>query len=166
MLKALLPTPAVVLGRCHEVLAWNETGAALDQVVAAQSPEQRNVARRIVLDPSARELYPEWESLTQEVADELKLNAARFSDDSALAELIDELLQGSAVFRRCWERPEVSTKTSGRKILEHPDAGRLELEYESFELAPLTGQVLIVYTAPPNSATEERLRRLQPVAGA
>ena len=88
-LDALSPTPAVVLGRCCEVLAWNPTGAALDDAVAQRPPQERNVARRIVLEPSARDLYPEWEALVQEVADVLRLNAARFPDDAALAALVD-----------------------------------------------------------------------------
>jgi len=164
MLDALSPTPAVVLGRCCEVLAWNKTGAALDKVVAEQPPEERNVARRIILDGSSRQLYPEWEALGQEVADVLQLNATRFSDDQALAALIDELLRASADFRRFWERRDVFEKTSGRKLVDHPDVGLLALEYESFEIAPLSGQVLIVYTAEPGSDTAEALGRLEDVA--
>jgi transcriptional regulator with XRE-family HTH domain len=164
ILEALVPTPAVVLGRCCEVLAWNPTGAALDQVVAAQEPAARNVARRILLDPSARELYPQWDALAQEVTHVLKLNSTRFSEDRALRELIEELSRASAEFRHYWERQEVFEKTFGRKVLDHPAVGRLELEYESFEIAPLTGQVLIVYTAPPGTPTAKRIAELDAVA--
>ncbi|HEX2286040.1 MAG TPA: transcriptional regulator, partial [Mycobacterium sp.] len=164
ILETLAPTPAVVLGRCCEVLAWNRAGAALDQVVAAQDPAERNVARRILLDPSARDLYPEWDSLAQEVTDVLKLNSTRFSEDRALHDLIDELSRGSADFRHYWGRQEVFEKTFGRKVLEHPTVGRLELEYESFEIAPLTGQQLIVYTAAPGSPTAERIAKLDRLA--
>ncbi len=164
MLEALAPTPAVVLGRCCEVLAWNSTGAALDQAVAAQPPEERNVARRILLDPTARDLYPEWESLAQEVTDVLKLNSTRFSEDRALGELIEELSRESPDFRRYWERQDVFEKTSGRKVLAHPAVGLLELDYESFEIAPPAGRVLIVYTAEPGSPTAERIPALETVA--
>ena len=81
ILDACAPAPAVILGRCCDVLAWNATGAALDPVVAAQPPDERNVARRVLLDPTSRELYPEWEALAEEVADVLRLNAARFAED-------------------------------------------------------------------------------------
>jgi len=162
LLEALEPTPAVVLGRRCEVLAWNRTGAALDEVVARKPPDERNIARRIILDPTARELYPEWEVLAQEVADVLRLNKARFSDDRLLAALIDELLGASLEFRRCWERQGVFEKSSGVKVLDHPRVGRLELEYEAFEITPLTGQALIVYTAPPGSATADALAALAP----
>jgi transcriptional regulator with XRE-family HTH domain len=164
ILQALAPTPAVVLGRCCEVLAWNPTGAALDPVVARQPVAERNVARRILLDPSVHELYPEWDALAQEVTHVLKLNSTRFSEDHAVRELVEELSRESAVFRRHWERPEVFEKTYGRKVLDHPVVGRLELEYESFEIAPLSGQILIVYTAPPGSATARRIAELDAVA--
>jgi len=121
-----------VLGRRCEVLAWNPTGAALDQAVAQRPPQERNVARRIVLEPSARELYPEWEALVQEVADVLRLNTARFPDDAGLAGLVDDLLAGSRTFARCWARLDVFEKSFGRKVLDHPFVGRLELTYEAF----------------------------------
>jgi hypothetical protein len=49
-------------------------------------------------------------------------------------------------------------------VLEHPVVGRLELEYETFEIAALTGQQLIVYTAPPGSSTAERITELDAFA--
>jgi transcriptional regulator with XRE-family HTH domain len=163
LLAALEPTPAVILGRRCEVLAWNRAGAALDQVVARKPPDERNVARRIILDPTARELYPEWEALAQEVAHVLRLNTARFSDDKLLAELVDELLRESSEFRRYWEGRGVFEKSAGVKVLDHPRVGRLEFDYESFEITPLTGQTLIVYTAPPASATADALEDLAEV---
>jgi transcriptional regulator with XRE-family HTH domain len=163
-LDALAPTPAVVLGRCCEVLAWNRTGAALDQAVAQRPPQERNVARRIVLEPSARELYPEWQELVQEVADVLRLNAARFPDDAALTALIDELLAGSRTFARCWDRLDVFEKSFGRKLLDHPLVGRLELTYEAFEIAPGSGQALLVYTAEPDSPSAQAIEELARIA--
>jgi transcriptional regulator with XRE-family HTH domain len=163
-LDALSPAPAVVLGRRCEVLAWNPTGAALDQAVAQRPPQERNVARRIVLEPSARELYPEWEALVQEVADVLRLNTARFPDDAGLAALVDELLAASRTFVRCWERLDVFEKSFGRKVLDHPLVGRLELTYEAFEIAAGSGQALLVYTAEPDSPTAHAIQELARIA--
>jgi transcriptional regulator with XRE-family HTH domain len=163
-LDALSPAPAVVLGRRCEVLAWNPTGAALDQTVAQRPPQERNVARRIVLEPSARELYPEWEALVQEVADVLRLNTARFPDDAGLAALVEELLAGSRTFVRCWARLDVFEKSFGRKVLDHPLVGRLELTYEAFEIAAGSGEALLVYTAEPDSPTAHAIQELARMA--
>jgi transcriptional regulator with XRE-family HTH domain len=164
-LDALAPTPAVVLGRCCEIVAWNPTGAALDGAVAARPPAERNVARRVLLEPSARDLYPEWDALAREVTDVLRFNATQFPDDRELQALIGELREGSSAFRRHWERHEVFEKSSGHKVLAHPDVGRLELEYETFAVSGAPGQILIVYTAEPGSQTAQRLQRLAAICG-
>jgi hypothetical protein len=135
-------------------------------VLGQSSPWTRIRASGGLLDPSARELYPEWEDLAQEVADVLTLNSTRFSEDPSLIELIEELVRDSADFGRFWRREQVFEKTSGRKVLDHPVAGRLELEYESLEIAPPSGQVLIVYTAEPGSPTAGRIGALEDVAAA
>jgi transcriptional regulator with XRE-family HTH domain len=166
ILDAVAPSPAVILGRCCDVLAWNPAGAALDPAVAALPPHERNVARRVLLDPSARELYPEWELLAEEVADVLRLNAARFAEDGRLRSLVDELLEGSETFKARWELNEVREKTFGRKVLDHPELGRLELDYEAFTLPHTTGQQLIVYTADPAGPTAARLHRLASIGDA
>jgi transcriptional regulator with XRE-family HTH domain len=166
ILDSVFPFPATILGRCCDLLASNATGLALDQVVAAQPPEQRNVARRVLLDPTSRALYPEWESLAEEVVDVLRLNAARFAGDRRLASLIDELREGSDVFRKRWEHHEVQEKSFGRKVLDHPDVGRLELEYEAFTVPETSGQQMLIYTADPNSATASRIRQLASIVTA
>jgi hypothetical protein len=70
------------------------------------------------------------------------------------------MLDRSEIFRARWERNEVREKTFGRKLLDHPGVGRLELDYEAFTLPQTPGQQLIVYTADPASPTAARLRRL------
>jgi hypothetical protein len=104
--------------------------------------------------------YPEWESLAHEVADVLRLNAARYAEDHRLLALVDELLQGSETFRARWEENDVREKTFGRKLVDHPEVGLLELDYEAFALPATPGQQLILYSADPDTATAVRLRQL------
>jgi MmyB-like transcription regulator ligand binding domain len=54
----------------------------------------------------------------------------------------------------------VFEKTFGRKVVDHADVGRLDLEYEAFSVPGSDGQMLIVYTAEPRSATAARLQEL------
>ena len=163
-LDALSPAPAVVLGRRCEVLAWNPTGAALDQAVAQRPPQERNVARRIVLEPSARELYPEWEALVQEVADVLRLNTARFPDDAGLAGLVDDLLAGSRTFARCWARLDVFEKSFGARCSITRSSVASSLPTRRSEMAAGSGQALLVYTAEPDSPTAHAIEELARIA--
>ena len=160
ILDAVAPSPAVILGRRCDVLAWNPAGAALDQVVAAWPPRERNVARRVLLDPTARELYPEWESLAEEVADVLRLERGTFAEDARLqlagrraAGAIGDL-QGALGAERG------SRRRSERKVLEHPDVGRLELDYEAFTLPADPGTAADRLHGRSAGPTAARLRRL------
>ena len=77
-----------------------------------------------------------------------------------------ELLERSEAFRERWQMNEVREKTFGRKVLDHPDVGRLELDYDAFALPDTTGQQLLVYTADPAGPTAERLQQLAAVVAA
>jgi transcriptional regulator with XRE-family HTH domain len=153
-------TPAMVIGRRADVLAWNETAAALVADWGALPPEQRNAARHVFLDEGARELYPDWEEGARATVAYLRLAAGRHPDDPALAELIGELSMKSEEFRRWWPRHDVQEKTHGTKRFMHPIVGPLTLAYESLALDGDGDQTLVVYTAEPGSGSETALRLL------
>jgi transcriptional regulator with XRE-family HTH domain len=153
-------TPATVIGRRADVLAWNETAAALVADWGALPPQQRNAARHVFLDEGARELYPDWEEGARATVAHLRLAAGRHPDDPALAELIGELSMKSEEFRRWWPRHDVQEKTHGAKRFMHPIVGPLTLAYESLALTGDGDQTLIVYTAEPGSDSETALRLL------
>jgi transcriptional regulator with XRE-family HTH domain len=153
-------TPAMVIGRRADVLAWNETAAALVADWGTLPPAQRNAARHVFLDEGARELYPDWEECARATVAYLRLAAGRHPDDPALAELIGELSVKSEEFRRWWPRHDVQEKTHGTKRITHPIVGPLTLAYESLALAGDGDQTLVVYTAEPGSGSETALRLL------
>jgi transcriptional regulator with XRE-family HTH domain len=154
-------SPAMVIGRRADVLAWNETAAALVADWGTLPPEQRNAARHVFLDEGARELYPDWEEGARATVAYLRLAAGRHPDDPALAELIGELSMNSEEFRRWWPRHDVQEKTHGMKRFMHPIVGPLTLAYESLALAGDDDQTLVVYTAEPGSGSETALRLLR-----
>jgi transcriptional regulator with XRE-family HTH domain len=164
LIKLVSPAPAVLMDHCCEVLAWNASGAALDHALSSAPLGHRNVARRVFLDPTSRDFFPEWESLAEEITYLLRLNANRFAGDERLQALVRELATASPSFRQLWERNVVSDKTRGRKILTHPHVGRLELTYESFPIPEAPGQMLLVYMAEPGSPSHAALERLQALA--
>jgi transcriptional regulator with XRE-family HTH domain len=148
--------PAFVLGRRMDVLAWNRMAAALVADFDALPPHRRNMLGHVFLDPSARELYPDWDVVAEETVAYLRLATGIDPDDAELAALVGELTLNSDVFARLWTRHDVREKTHGSKRFEHPLAGPLTLEYETLAL-PDPGQVLVTYTAEPGSASATAL---------
>ncbi|MER5642500.1 helix-turn-helix transcriptional regulator [Kitasatospora sp. NPDC002227] len=159
LLDAMTTTPAFVLGRRMDVLAWNALADAIAGF-SARSPAELNQARQVFLDPTAPTCYPDWAAVAAETVAYLRLDAGRHPDDPALATLVGELSLHSADFRRLWADHLVKEKTYGIKRLVHPLAGELEFGYETLALPGDPDQLLVAYTVTPGSPTAERLALL------
>ncbi|MFG2332605.1 helix-turn-helix transcriptional regulator [Streptomyces sp. NPDC048604] len=157
-------TPAVVLGRRGDVLAWNRSGHAL---VAAHvgfdgpaDPARRpSVPRMFFLDPLARDLYRNWAELARIHVAYLRLTAGRYPTDARLAELIGELSMHSREFAMLWAKGDVADCTVGTMLLRHPTVGRLDVDYQVWLQPESPDHRLEVYT-PNDAASTDALRLL------
>ncbi|MDX6282392.1 MAG: hypothetical protein QOH03_3463 [Kribbellaceae bacterium] len=160
LLNAMDGVPAFVLGHRMDVLAWNQLAAALIGDFAELAPKDRNMPRRVFLDESAKEFYPQWDTIAAENVEYLRLYAGRYPDDPELAELVGELSIHSAEFRELWARYGVKDKCFGVKAMHHQLVGGLTLQYETFTLPDDPDQMLVAYSALPGSDSEAALRLL------
>jgi hypothetical protein len=60
-----------------------------------------------------------------------------------------------------WAEHPVENCMSGHKILNHPQLGSLELEFEVLTMPDDSGHRILTYTAEPESAAAAALTRLQ-----
>jgi transcriptional regulator with XRE-family HTH domain len=164
LLDSLESVPAMVMGRRMDVLAWNRLAPALFTGWDPLAPDQRNMARRTFLDDDVRRLDPDWEEYARATVAQLRLAAGRYPDDAELAALVAELSGKSEEFRRWWADHDVKEKTHGKKRVEHPIVGRLELSYESFAVKGDSDQILVTWTAEAGSESEAALRLLASLA--
>ncbi|MFE0455594.1 helix-turn-helix domain-containing protein [Streptomyces sp. NPDC058914] len=153
-------SPAFVLGRYTDVLAGNRLASALITDFAALPPRDRNQARFVFLDPYARELYGEWDSVAADTAAMLRMEAGRRPDDQVLSDLVSELSARSPEFRALWADQRVIERTDGTKAYHHPVVGDLSVSYQAMVLAGQDDQTLFVYTTQPGSRDETALRLL------
>jgi transcriptional regulator with XRE-family HTH domain len=153
-------TPALVFGRCLDILAANSLADALH----GRPIQGANTMRMIFLDPAAQEFYADWDDVARDTVAWLRTVAGPDLDDPRLTELVGELSLKSEKFRRLWARHDVREKTSGTKRFVHPIVGDLSLSYESFTVGGSPGQILIVYHAEPGSRDEQALSLLESVA--
>jgi transcriptional regulator with XRE-family HTH domain len=149
LLDDLNPTPAYVLGRRLDYLAWNKAAAgvfAISAVSSAASPHARNLIWRLFTQRSIRRMVPEWERKVRGTLAEFRAARACYPGDVGFEELIEELKQVSPEFCRCWQEQEVSRSLDGRKILEHPVAGHLEFEHVTLQVPNDPDLKITVYT--------------------
>ena len=169
LVDAMQEVPAVLVGRCTEVLAWNRLGHALlaghCDFRAPERPDGRpNLTSMLFLDPHSRELHARWQDETSRAVASLRLVAGRHREDAGLAQLIGELSIKSPRFATLWSKHPVHNCVSGTKHFLHPEVGALELDFEVMEVPDRPGQRLVAYTAAPGTPSAASLSLLRGVA--
>jgi transcriptional regulator with XRE-family HTH domain len=156
-------TPAIVLGRRGDVLAWNRTGHALVaehvDFDAVREPARRpSIPRMFFLDPLTRDLYRNWDELAHVHVAYLRLTAGRFPTDARLAGLIGELTMRSDDFAMMWAAGEVADCTVGTMQLQHPTVGAASVTYQVWLQPDSPDHRLEIYT--PNDASSADALRI------
>jgi len=160
MLDSMELASAFVSDRNLTVVGGNALWALLFPDVADLPRRERSMARWTLLDPRARLVWRDWERVARDYVHGLRRAAAAQPRNPAIANLIGELMMRSPEFPAWWSEHRVQERSTGLKRLRHPIAGDLELQYEILTPVADPGQSLVVYTAPPGSPSEERLRLL------
>ena len=155
-----LDAPADVRNGCGDILAANRLGYALYSELYIDPVRPANVARFLFLSPRAREFFPDWEGVANDLVASLRTVAGRNPHDRALQDLVGELSTRSQEFRTRWAAHNVRQHQTGRKRLHHPVVGDLELTYEVLALPADPGLALVVYGAEPGSASQDGLKLL------
>lgn len=166
LLDDLSTTPAVVLGRRTDILAWNAMAAALFTDFAQIPEKHRNFVRLVFREPAIRALYADWEWAAQMTLAQLRMEAVRDPKDPRLAELVGELSLQDPDFRRWWGTHRVAAQKSGTKVLNHPVVGALTLDWSFLVSTDDPDQQLITLTAEPGTTSHDRLRLLAPPTAA
>jgi transcriptional regulator with XRE-family HTH domain len=160
LLDQLELSPAMVMGRYNDILAWNAAAVALYGDLGAIPPAERNYMRMVFLDPAMRSLYVDWEEAAQLSAATLRMESAAHPDDPRLAAIVGELSVRSEEFRQWWAGCIVSVTGAGAKRLQHPVVGPITLWCETWANPEDPEQRLIVMTPEAGSPSEEAMRRL------
>jgi transcriptional regulator with XRE-family HTH domain len=160
VLETVADIPAVVLGRRLDLLASNRLARAFYTDFDALPHRERNMARFVFLDATARELYVDWAAAARGIVAALHLYAGLHPHDPQLAELVGELSVRDGDFRRWWADHDVFRRENGTKRYRHPVVGDLTLSYEAFNPTGDPEQTLGLHTAEAGSPSEQALRLL------
>ena len=150
-------SPALVVGRFLDVLAWNPLAGAL--LGAFSEVPQRNLLA-LLLHPEADQACPDRVATVAELTGMLRAQVSAEPGHPRATELVEDLKARSGEFAALWSRHDVEGTTRGRMRVDHPLVGELNLDWDAYPIPGAPGPVLIVYTAEPGSRDDERLRRL------
>ncbi|MFF9776301.1 helix-turn-helix domain-containing protein [Streptomyces sp. NPDC013978] len=160
MLDDLSASPAFVIGRCTDILGWNQLAAALWTDFGRYPEQERVFVRLLFTEPWMRELYVDWEEVTRLAIAQLRMESARYPDDQPLTALVEELSARDAQFRQWWTEHDVAVRGKGVKKLRHPVVGELTLDWNTLTCGTDPDQHIIVWNAEPGTPSHDGLRLL------
>lgn len=157
LLRTTAVWPAYVVSPVRDVLAWNDAAARLITDFAALPVPHRNLAWFAYADPYSRELFVDWHAVARGNAHRLRDALAADPHQVRGNHLVAELAARSPEFAAAWEDHDVRGPGTGHKVLDHPVAGRLRLDYTVYVLPGAQALELVVMTAPEDSPSYRAL---------
>jgi transcriptional regulator with XRE-family HTH domain len=157
LLDAITGAPTLVQNGRLDILGANQLARALYSELFRDPIRPVNHARFNFLNPTARDLYPDWERGADDAVALLRAEAGRDPYDRELTDLIGELSTRSEEFRTRWADHNVRLHQTGAKRFNHPVVGELTLTFEMMELAADPGLDLLTFTAEPGSKSDQAL---------
>ena len=159
VLDALEACPAMIRTATWDVVAWNRAAAAVFTDYGALPSAERNVLRLIFLDPRARTINSNWESVARFIVGVFRGDAARAGAAATVQPLVDELCAKSPDFAAMWREREVASVCEGVRRLRHPRLGEVALEFTAFAVDGRADLAMLVYT-PVSADDAARIRAL------
>ena len=157
VLDALDPSPAVIRNAIWDVIAWNRAATVMLVDYGSLPPEERNILRFIFLDPRARAIQYDWESVARFVLGTFRVDAVRAGAAEAIEPLVAELSRLSPEFKTMWSENEVhGAHGEAIKRIRHPVLGPIAFEYSQFGVDGRTDLGMVIY----NPATPEDAERI------
>jgi transcriptional regulator with XRE-family HTH domain len=165
LLAAIDGTPAIVVGRRTDVLAWNRPGHGLfaghlDPDSPDDPGRRPNMARLVFLDAHTRDLYADWPAKARAVVGNLRLTAGKYPTDPLLASLIGELTMRSEEFAEMWADHRVLACDVADYEMRHPLVGTVTVTQQTLQHPQGDGPTLVVATADPGSPSATALTLL------
>lgn len=158
VIDAMPHSPAYVKTLTWDIIGWNIAAATLADYAPLPSAE-RNVLRRLFSLPAVQAAVPDWEAEARFALAAFRLDAARAGENSGASELIAELQETSADFRRLWAKNETRQYGVHTRRVQHPRAGTITFECSTFSVNSPEGLNMLVYT-PISSDDAEALKSL------
>jgi transcriptional regulator with XRE-family HTH domain len=160
VLDALDPSPALIRTATWDVVAWNRGATVMLADYASLPPERRNILRIIFLDPRARAVQYDWDSVARFVVGAFRVDAARAGAAAEVEPLVAELSRLSPEFKAMWRENDVpGAHGEAVKHIRHPVLGPLAFEYSAFSVDGRTDLSMVVYN-PATPADAEKISSL------
>jgi transcriptional regulator with XRE-family HTH domain len=159
VLDTLEYSPAFIRTATWDVIAWNRAAAAVLTDYSTLPDGQRNVLRMMFRDSRVRAVQTNWQSVARYVVASFRADVARAGAARNVQSLVDELCATSPEFAAMWRDNDVQAHGDGVKVLHHPIAGPLSMEFSAFAVDGRPDLNMVIYN-PATPADADKVRAL------
>jgi MmyB-like transcription regulator ligand binding domain len=100
---------------------------------------------QLFTSPEVRSRYPKWEEEARSALESFRVTYDSWSHSPEFNALVGELRTESSEFARWWKAHEIHSKPSGRKVMVHPNLGRVSVVYSTFQANDNPDLRLVLY---------------------
>ena len=159
LLDTLEYSPAIIRTATWDVIAWNNAAAVVLTDYSTLAEGQRNVLRMMFGDPRMRAAQSNWQSVARFVVASFRADVARAGAARNVQSLVDELCATSPEFAAMWRDNDVRVHGDGKKVLHHPTAGPLAMEFSAFAVDGRPDLNMVIYN-PVTPEDADKIRTL------
>lgn len=160
-------TPAYVLDRHWDAVAWNAPAARLFADWLGPRPAAgRNLLRYVFLAAQARSFIADWEERAERLVAEYRADTAGGRGDAVGRALVDALCRESPAFATAWGSQRVLAREGGLRRFRHARQGDCAYAQFTLAVAPDAASKLVVLVPAKPAESAEPAEPLQPAAPA
>ena len=160
LLDQQYPFPAYVSGPRWDILAWNEAIHVIFPEIESPRNRERNSLLNMFLSKAYRDMLVDWEYHARGIVSKLHSMSAEWQEDPWFVEMVNTLKNESPKFEQIWEERKIMGYKDGFKSYNHPEAGRLNLEYMTLKtMDEHYNHLRITLFIPHDTQTELNLRK-------
>ena len=160
VLDTLEYSPAFVRTATWDIVAWNRAATVVLTDYGTLPEGKRNVLRMMFHDSRVRAAQPNWQDVARYVVASFRADVARAGAARNVQSLVDELCATSPEFAAMWRDNDVQGRHGdGVKVLQHPVAGSLSLEFSGFAVDGRPDLTMVIYN-PATPADADKIRAL------
>jgi transcriptional regulator with XRE-family HTH domain len=140
-------TPAYVLDRHYEPLAWNNAAARHFSTWLRPRVRPPTLLEYMFLDPAAQDFVVDWPLRARRMVAEFRADASDYLESADLQSRLAQLRERSPEFHRLWGMQDVAEREGGVRGFNHPKQGLVRYEQVNLRLAQRRDIKLVILVA-------------------
>ncbi|WP_196592919.1 helix-turn-helix transcriptional regulator [Pectinatus sottacetonis] len=150
-LDSLNYSPATMIDKYWNVIAWNKAAETVFINFADIDIVERNILKLMFTNEEYQSRFANWEKKAKRMLAVFRAECADTVNDIWLKKFIGDLEVKSTAFAKWWQLYDVAAEKEIRKIINHPQVGKLSFEHTVF-LTPENNFKIYINT--PEKATD------------